>query len=156
MELFTFPVSFEIWNIYLSKFVKRYVSYFFFRKGFLYLTFLRAERNSNAPETFLNKHLKNARPSRVNLSSLCMRNWKRTTGLLNVLWQSTIVLLRQWLMRTNLRFVHKGCFFYYCSNSTLPHRCSQSTSPRQPPILVCPLLDQSTNELWRVRLFKNP
>lgn len=25
-ELFTFPVSFEIWNIYLAKFVKRYVS----------------------------------------------------------------------------------------------------------------------------------
>ena len=25
VELFTFPVSFEIWNIYLSKFVKRYV-----------------------------------------------------------------------------------------------------------------------------------
>lgn len=28
-ELFTFPVSFEIWNIYLAKFVKRYVSSFF-------------------------------------------------------------------------------------------------------------------------------
>ena len=28
VELFTFPVSFEIWNIYLSKFVKRYVSPF--------------------------------------------------------------------------------------------------------------------------------
>ena len=28
VELFTFPVSFEIWNIYLSKFVKRYVSRF--------------------------------------------------------------------------------------------------------------------------------
>lgn len=27
MELFTFPVSFEIWNIYLAKFVKRYVRY---------------------------------------------------------------------------------------------------------------------------------
>jgi pre-mRNA-splicing factor SYF1 len=27
VELFTFPVSFEIWNIYLSKFVKRYVSF---------------------------------------------------------------------------------------------------------------------------------
>ena len=27
VELFTFPVSFEIWNIYLSKFVKRYVRY---------------------------------------------------------------------------------------------------------------------------------
>jgi hypothetical protein len=26
VELFTFPVSFEIWNIYLSKFTKRYVS----------------------------------------------------------------------------------------------------------------------------------
>lgn len=26
MELFTFPVAFELWNIYLSKFVKRYVS----------------------------------------------------------------------------------------------------------------------------------
>ncbi len=26
VELFTFPVSFELWNIYLSKFVKRYVS----------------------------------------------------------------------------------------------------------------------------------
>lgn len=26
VELFTFPVSFEIWNIYLSKFVKRYVN----------------------------------------------------------------------------------------------------------------------------------
>lgn len=25
VDLFTFPVSFEIWNIYLSKFVKRYV-----------------------------------------------------------------------------------------------------------------------------------
>jgi pre-mRNA-splicing factor SYF1 len=25
VELFTYPVSFEIWNIYLSKFVKRYV-----------------------------------------------------------------------------------------------------------------------------------
>ena len=25
-ELFTFPVSFEIWNIYLAKFVNRYVS----------------------------------------------------------------------------------------------------------------------------------
>lgn len=24
-ELFTFPVSFEIWNIYLAKFIKRYV-----------------------------------------------------------------------------------------------------------------------------------
>ena len=24
-ELFTFPISFEIWNIYLSKFVRRYV-----------------------------------------------------------------------------------------------------------------------------------
>jgi pre-mRNA-splicing factor SYF1 len=29
VELFTFPVSFEIWNIYLSKFVKRYVSPFY-------------------------------------------------------------------------------------------------------------------------------
>jgi len=28
IEVFTFPVSFEIWNIYLSKFVKRYVSPF--------------------------------------------------------------------------------------------------------------------------------
>ena len=28
VELFTFPVSFEIWNIYLSKFVKRYVGPF--------------------------------------------------------------------------------------------------------------------------------
>jgi pre-mRNA-splicing factor SYF1 len=26
VELFNFPISFEIWNIYLSKFVKRYVS----------------------------------------------------------------------------------------------------------------------------------
>jgi len=26
VELFTFPVSFEIWNIYLSKFTKRHVS----------------------------------------------------------------------------------------------------------------------------------
>ena len=26
VELFTFPVSFEIWNIYLAKFTKRYVS----------------------------------------------------------------------------------------------------------------------------------
>jgi pre-mRNA-splicing factor SYF1 len=26
VELFTFPVSFEVWNIYLAKFVKRYVS----------------------------------------------------------------------------------------------------------------------------------
>jgi pre-mRNA-splicing factor SYF1 len=26
VELFTFPVSFEIWNIYLSKFLKRFVS----------------------------------------------------------------------------------------------------------------------------------
>lgn len=26
VELFTYPVSFEIWNIYLAKFVKRYVS----------------------------------------------------------------------------------------------------------------------------------
>jgi pre-mRNA-splicing factor SYF1 len=26
VELFTFPVAFELWNIYLSKFVKRYVS----------------------------------------------------------------------------------------------------------------------------------
>lgn len=25
VELFTFPVSFEIWNIYLAKFIKRYV-----------------------------------------------------------------------------------------------------------------------------------
>jgi len=25
VELFTFPISFEIWNIYLTKFVKRYV-----------------------------------------------------------------------------------------------------------------------------------
>jgi pre-mRNA-splicing factor SYF1 len=28
VELFTYPISFEIWNIYLSKFVKRYVSIF--------------------------------------------------------------------------------------------------------------------------------
>ena len=27
VELFTFPISFEIWNTYLSKFVKRYVRY---------------------------------------------------------------------------------------------------------------------------------
>ena len=26
VDLFTYPISFEIWNIYLSKFVKRYVS----------------------------------------------------------------------------------------------------------------------------------
>lgn len=26
VELFTYPVAFEIWNVYLSKFVKRYVS----------------------------------------------------------------------------------------------------------------------------------
>ncbi len=26
VELLTFPISFEIWNIYLAKFVKRYVS----------------------------------------------------------------------------------------------------------------------------------
>jgi hypothetical protein len=25
VELFNFPVSFEIWNIYLAKFIKRYV-----------------------------------------------------------------------------------------------------------------------------------
>jgi pre-mRNA-splicing factor SYF1 len=29
VELFNFPISFEIWNIYLSKFVKRYVSSLF-------------------------------------------------------------------------------------------------------------------------------
>jgi pre-mRNA-splicing factor SYF1 len=29
VELFTYPVSFEIWNIYLSKFMKRYVGYTF-------------------------------------------------------------------------------------------------------------------------------
>lgn len=33
MELFTYPVSFEIWNIYLSKFVKRYVCIFGFIFG---------------------------------------------------------------------------------------------------------------------------
>lgn len=27
VELFTYPVAFELWNIYLSKFVKRYVSF---------------------------------------------------------------------------------------------------------------------------------
>lgn len=27
VELFTFPVAFEIWNIYLAKFVKRYVCF---------------------------------------------------------------------------------------------------------------------------------
>lgn len=30
VEVFTFPISFEIWNIYLSKFVKRYVRAFEF------------------------------------------------------------------------------------------------------------------------------
>lgn len=33
VELFTFPVSFEIWNIYLSKFIKRYVGFIFFLTG---------------------------------------------------------------------------------------------------------------------------
>lgn len=33
VELFTFPVSFEIWNIYLSKFTKRYVSTRIFYQG---------------------------------------------------------------------------------------------------------------------------
>lgn len=26
VELFAYPIAFELWNIYLSKFVKRYVS----------------------------------------------------------------------------------------------------------------------------------
>ena len=30
VELFTFPVSFELWNIYLAKFVKRYVSFSYY------------------------------------------------------------------------------------------------------------------------------
>lgn len=34
VELFTFPVSFELWNIYLSKFTKRYVSTTFALGGF--------------------------------------------------------------------------------------------------------------------------
>ncbi len=29
VELFTFPISFEIWNIYLSKFIKRFVCGFY-------------------------------------------------------------------------------------------------------------------------------
>lgn len=33
VELFTFPVSFEIWNIYLAKFVKRYVSFVVLASG---------------------------------------------------------------------------------------------------------------------------
>ena len=33
VELFTFPVSFELWNIYLSKFVKRYVGSLLFRRA---------------------------------------------------------------------------------------------------------------------------
>lgn len=29
VEVFTFPISLEIWNIYLSKFIKRYVGFDF-------------------------------------------------------------------------------------------------------------------------------
>lgn len=61
VELFTFPVSFEIWNIYLSKFTKRYVSTQISpqRARFSFHRFLRRNfrvaRNWNVPEICSNR-----------------------------------------------------------------------------------------------------
>jgi hypothetical protein len=68
VELFTFPVSFEIWNIYLSKFVKRYVSHSVFYVSRLLIP-CRAERNWNGPGIFSNRRSRNVLRSTVNHSS---------------------------------------------------------------------------------------
>lgn len=67
VELFTFPISFEIWNIYLSKFIKRYVSYIVsFRPESVIKLVFREERNLSAPAISSSKHWKNVLPSHAN------------------------------------------------------------------------------------------
>ena len=57
VELFTYPVSFEIWNIYLAKFVKRYVSAYICQRILLAQRYVfRVARRSSEPETSLSKH----------------------------------------------------------------------------------------------------
>jgi hypothetical protein len=75
VELFTFPVSFEIWNIYLSKFIKRYVSHAIsFPFEDLIQPDLRVERNLSAPVISLSKHWKNVLPNHANQYFFYMLN----------------------------------------------------------------------------------
>ncbi len=63
VELFTFPVSFEIWNIYLAKFIKRYVSLMRQKYCSIPHTSTRAARKSNEPGTYSSKLWRNVHPS---------------------------------------------------------------------------------------------
>jgi hypothetical protein len=62
VELFNFPVSFEVWNIYLSKFIRRYVSTEDLKSSVL-LTSYRGVQNSNALEISSSRPSKNAHKS---------------------------------------------------------------------------------------------
>jgi hypothetical protein len=111
VELFTFPVSFEIWNTYLSKFTKRYVStripawgtqntsHRFLRQN------LRVVRSWSAPEICSNRRWKNALRSLANPYSSCTLSLRRITAWLNVQWTSTIGGLNRSRTGISLRFV---------------------------------------------------
>lgn len=90
VELFTFPVSFEIWNIYLAKFVKRYVGILSPRLSVLILTVIyRAAPNSKEQGTCSSRHSRNALRRTANPSSSCTPSSRRSMVLPSVPWRST-------------------------------------------------------------------
>ena len=80
IELFTYPVVFEIWNIYLSKFVKRFVSAVSWRLRYPFTDIFvcRVDRNWSVLVTCSSKRWNNVPRNSAKPSTLCIANWKKS------------------------------------------------------------------------------
>ncbi|KAF8078124.1 hypothetical protein FPV67DRAFT_1464273 [Lyophyllum atratum] len=131
VELFTFPISFEIWNIYLSKFVKRYGG-------------SKLERARDLFEQALEKcPPKSCKPLFLMYAKL-EEDYGLAKRSMNILDRATKVVADQDKFEVCCQTISQ-----VLSILTRPFRCSQSTSQKQPPTTACLQHGLFTNVRWR-------
>jgi pre-mRNA-splicing factor SYF1 len=119
VELFNYPIAFDIWNIYLEKFMKRYVSFKAdlkanYLKQFLcffipcqmfaivrqFSLFPRAVQSWNVRVICLNMLWRSVPQNTQNQFISCLVNWKKNMGWSNELCKSMIVQPKLFQMKT--------------------------------------------------------
>jgi tetratricopeptide (TPR) repeat protein len=144
IELFNFPVAFEIWNIYLSKFVKRYVSSCLESQVRLLMPLKGGKKLERARDLF-EQALENCPPKHCKPLYLMYAQLEEEHGLakraMGIYDRAATTVQDEDKFDVSTREV---------TDTALTIRCTRFTLPRRLPTLVFLPHDLSTSGLWKL------
>ena len=152
VELFTFPVSFEIWNIYLSKFVKRYVNRLLLDQMTPFLITSQGGSKLERARDLFEQALEKCPPKSCRPLFLMYAQLEEDHGLAK---RSMAIYNRATQVVNDEDKFEVMWYLFGVSNTSLIAsnfcRCSRFTLRKQRRTLVFQPLDPSMNVPWKVR-----